>query len=342
VYGDDILKILMVGDVSELMIHNLDRHLGPPSDREAAKDTGRQIVVCYGSVPEEVLQDSSTALVILVEPGQPERDRAVRALAATSDPALSIVEHVAADMMAERTWAIVMNLAHGIQQAVQAFRSTPVGASHLVTGAPSGGRWHAAGASPGARGATLGFVGFGPMAWGIAKSAAQAGMRISYWPQTGSRSHLVDMEQAALVSGATELPFDQVLSSATFIVLDLLYSDDSIRIIDAPELSIMQPGAYLINTAHGRAIDEGALLQALRDGRLAGVALDRFNYEPLPSDSALREVDRAVLTPGIVVPSEEELAVETARRIAMAIVNWDPSISFRSVHRRRRNRPGLT
>ncbi len=69
--------------------------------------------------------------------------------------------------------------------------------------------------------------------------------------------------------------------------------------IGARELGLLRPSAYLVNTARGPLIDEDALIAALREGRLAGAALDVFDVEPLPPDHPLRTLDGLVLTPHV-------------------------------------------
>jgi D-3-phosphoglycerate dehydrogenase len=65
--------------------------------------------------------------------------------------------------------------------------------------------------------------------------------------------------------------------------------------LNAATVARMRPGAYVINTSRGPLIDEGALVDALRSGRLAGAALDVFEQEPLPATSPLRELENVIL-----------------------------------------------
>jgi phosphoglycerate dehydrogenase-like enzyme len=67
----------------------------------------------------------------------------------------------------------------------------------------------------------------------------------------------------------------------------------------------MKEGAYIVNTSRGPVIDEAALVEALRAGKVAGVGLDVFEEEPLPLDSPLREFDTVILTPHIAFSSAQ-------------------------------------
>lgn len=79
------------------------------------------------------------------------------------------------------------------------------------------------------------------------------------------------------------------------------------HMINAQFLSLVQPGTVLVNTARGPLVEESALVAALRDGRLAGVALDVTDPEPLPSDSELRKLPGVILTPHAAFYDEDSL-----------------------------------
>ena len=87
---------------------------------------------------------------------------------------------------------------------------------------------------------------------------------------------------------------DDVLSTADFVILCCNLSPENYRLIDAVRLGQMKPGSYLINVARGPLVDEGALVTALERGRLAGVALDVFEQEPLGTDHELRAFPQCI------------------------------------------------
>ena len=82
----------------------------------------------------------------------------------------------------------------------------------------------------------------------------------------------------------------------------------------AAELRLMQPHAYLVNTARGGVLDEQALSQVLRDGVIAGAALDVFEQEPVAPESPLRTLDNVILTPHMIGHSRELMAALPRRR----------------------------
>jgi glyoxylate reductase len=137
-------------------------------------------------------------------------------------------------------------------------------------------------------GATLGIVGLGAIGRALARRGAGFGMRVLGW----SRS-------AREVPGVTRVPLEALLAESDFVSLHVALTDETRGLIDARALAGMKPGAILVNTTRGGVVDEAALAAALRDGRLAGAALDVFEREPLPAGSPLVELPNLVLTPHI-------------------------------------------
>ncbi len=117
----------------------------------------------------------------------------------------------------------------------------------------------------------------------------------------------LDDEQIAAM-GATSSTFDHLLAAAHAVSVHTPLTPETRHLIDATSLARMRPGAYLVNTARGGIIDEAALADAVRDGRLGGAALDVFEHEPLPADSPLRSVPNVLLTPHAAFFSDSSLA----------------------------------
>lgn len=139
-------------------------------------------------------------------------------------------------------------------------------------------------------GRTLGILGLGRHGRPVARIAAAFGMRVLAW----------DRGQAYPAGGAVErLPLDDLLARSDVVSIHLRLSPESRGLLDRQRLARMRPGALLINTARGAIVDEEALVEALRSGRLGGAGLDVFATEPLPAASPLRTLDNVVLTPHI-------------------------------------------
>jgi glyoxylate reductase len=84
-------------------------------------------------------------------------------------------------------------------------------------------------------------------------------------------------------------PLEEALGTADFVSLHVPLSEETHHLVDETALRRMKPTAYLINTSRGPVVDEEALYRALKEGRIAGAALDVFETEPLPADSPLRD-----------------------------------------------------
>ena len=139
---------------------------------------------------------------------------------------------------------------------------------------------------------TLGVVGFGQIGQAVARRAQGFGMRTLYWNRTPRP------ERAAQL-GAQLRSLDQLLAESDFVSLNIALTDDTHHLIDAAALATMQPGAILINTARGPIVDEAALADALRDGRIAGAGLDVTEVEPIDPASPLLTMNNVVVLPHI-------------------------------------------
>jgi glyoxylate reductase len=160
-------------------------------------------------------------------------------------------------------------------------------------------------------GATLGVVGLGAIGLAVARRAAGFGMRVLGW------SRRPRPEAAAL--GIESVALAELLARADFVTLHVALTPETRHLIDAAALARMQPGAILVNTSRGEVVDESALADALRSGRLGAAGLDVFEREPLPASSPLLALENAVLLPHLGSASVAtrvrmaELAVENLR-----------------------------
>lgn len=139
-------------------------------------------------------------------------------------------------------------------------------------------------------GATLGVVGMGRIGARVADFGRLMGMRVLY----ASRSP--KPERDAL--GDARAPLDALLREADIVSLHCPLTPDTNGLISLERLALMKPTAYLVNTARGAVVDEAAMIDALRSGRLAGAALDVFTREP-DIDERLRALPNVILTPHV-------------------------------------------
>ncbi len=167
----------------------------------------------------------------------------------------------------------------------------------------------------------LGVIGLGRVGTEVAQKAQAFGMRVI------ASDPLVSPKRAQQV-GVTLHSKEEVLQRADFVTLHATLTDgqsETRRLLGARELSLLKPGAYLVNCVRGNLIDEQALLSALTEGRLAGVALDVFSQEPIGDDMVLRQLlahERVIATPHLgasTVEAQVRVATEVARNIIAAL-----------------------
>ena len=136
-------------------------------------------------------------------------------------------------------------------------------------------------------GKVLGVVGMGRIGKAIARRASAFGMEILFH----NRSRVAD---PGVEARQVELP--ELLATADVVVLAVPATPETHHLIDAASLAAMRPTARLVNIARGDVIDEGALIEALREGRIAGAGLDVYEREPAVPE-ALRELENVTLLP---------------------------------------------
>ncbi|MBK1788117.1 D-2-hydroxyacid dehydrogenase family protein [Prauserella cavernicola] len=177
---------------------------------------------------------------------------------------------------AELTWALILAAVRGVPAEERSMRE---------------GGWQL-GIGTGLHGRTLGLLGLGRLGAKVARVGQAFGMRTIAWSQN------LTAEKAA-EHDVTAVSKEQLLSESDIVTVHLVLSRRSRGLIGAAELAQMKPDAWLVNTSRGPIVDQDALLDALRERRIGGAALDVFEQEPLPADHPLRSLPNTVLTPHI-------------------------------------------
>lgn len=155
---------------------------------------------------------------------------------------------------------------------------------------------------------TLGIVGLGHSGRELVRLAAPFSMRVlAYSPHANP-------EQAQEM-GVELCSLELVLREAEFVSLHCRLTPQTRHMIGAVQLALMKPTAYFINVARGELVDQPALVDALREKRIAGAALDVFEVEPLPPDDPLLQLDNVILTPHWL-PATNEVWQATGRAMA--------------------------
>ena len=128
------------------------------------------------------------------------------------------------------------------------------------------------------------------------------------------------------------LPLEALLRTSDVVSVHVTLTDETRHLLGEPELRLMQSHAYLINTSRGPVIDETALYHVLREGHIAGAALDVFEQEPLPLDSPLRALNHVMLTPHIAGHSQELMASipPTAVDNILRILRHEPPVYIKN------------
>jgi len=185
---------------------------------------------------------------------------------------------------AELTWGLILALARAIpHQQAELHR----------------GRWQTR-YGYGLRGKVLGVVGLGKLGAQVAAIGKAFGMDVIAW------SHNLTAERAA-EAGARAVSKTELFECADVVTVHYVLGQRSRGMIGAPDLALMKPTAYLVNTSRGPIVQEAALVDALREHRIAGAGIDVYDLEPLAKNHPYLGLDNVVITPHLGYVTEENL-----------------------------------
>ena len=161
-------------------------------------------------------------------------------------------------------------------------------------------------------GKTLGSVGIGNIGAEAFRLCAPLDMEFiahDPWADAGLAAEL----------GVTLVDLETVFRTSDFVTINTPLTPQTHHLVNAERLAMMKPAAYLINTSRGPVVDQAALVEVLRDGRIAGAALDVFDPEPPPSDDPILALDNVILTPHALCWTDQCFAGIGASDIAAAL-----------------------
>jgi phosphoglycerate dehydrogenase-like enzyme len=187
---------------------------------------------------------------------------------------------------AELNWGLILALARHIHQEDAATRR---------------GHWGTT-LGPSLEGKVLGVLGLGRLGAAVAKVGVAFEMSVIAWSQN------LTQERAAQ-HGATLVSKDELFQQSDVVSVHVQLSERTLGLVGARELALMKPTALLINTARGPIVEEAALINALRNGTIAGAGLDVFDQEPLPADHPFLQMDNTLLTPHLGYATPEQLSI---------------------------------
>ncbi len=262
----------------------------PPSKRELidrVKDKHALLCLLTDSVDSEVMNAASDLRVIStysVGYDHVDVEEATRrGIYVTNTPG------VLTDAVADFTWALLLGVARRIVEADRYVRS---------------GEWKVAwsptllmGCS--VYGKTIGIVGLGRIGMAVAERARGFNVRVLYYDV---RRLPLEVEQRLNLEYRS---LEELLQESDFVSLHVPLTKETYHLIGEEELRLMKKTAFLINTSRGAIVDTRALIKALKEGWIAGAALDVFEKEPIEEDNLLLKLPNVILAPHIASATVE-------------------------------------
>ena len=264
------------------------------------------IMTCFAQVTPAIIA-SAPGLKVIARYGVGVDNIAVDTATARGIPVTYVPDYCVAEV-AEHALGLLMALARGVVRYDRSVRQRA---------------WDLGVAAPLRRieGQTLGLIGCGRIGRRLADKALGLGMRVLVYDANPAAV------EAAVAGGLIGAELHEVVAEVDFLSLHLPLTAATRGFIGESVLRQMKPTAFLINTARGGLVDTDALARALREGWIAGAALDVLPHEPPPADNPLLDLDNIVLTPHVAFYSEESLRAlrqRTARAVVDALAGRAP------------------
>ncbi|WP_028610777.1 2-hydroxyacid dehydrogenase [Paenibacillus harenae] len=170
--------------------------------------------------------------------------------------------------------------------------------------------------------AALGIIGMGRIGEAVARRA-RFGFEMDVLYYNRSRKPEAEQKLGVRYAGLKEL-----LAASDFVVMLAPLSAETTRMIGREEFKLMKPASIFINVSRGRTIDEAALIEALREGTIAGAGLDVYEKEPIPADHPFLKMDNVLTLPHIGSATEKtrfDMAMLAAQNLVSALTGGTPS-----------------
>ena len=302
-----IVTTFPLPDAALELLRPLGPLAGPEGWREEMEDAEALLCLLTDRVDAGLLQRAPRLRIVanaVVGHEHVDRDACrARGVLVTNTP------DVLTDATADLAMALVLSAMRGLSGAERSLRA---GKFH------GWGFWDYLGADLAEK--TLGIFGMGRIGQAVARRAAPFGMRVIYH----SRTRLPADDEAAL--GAEWADFDGLITRSDVLSLHAPLTPQTRHAIDADALRRMRPGSFLVNTARGALVDEAALVDALRDGPLAGAGLDVYEREP-EIHPGLLDLPNVTLLPHVGSATREtrtRMAMLAARNVHAVLTGAAP------------------
>jgi len=174
------------------------------------------------------------------------------------------------------------------------------------------------------RGKSVGLVGFGGISQEVAKRLVPFGINVKAWVRKyNEEKHRI----AKNLNVELTTNIEEVFSQSDFVSLHIPLNDETKELVNKSLLSLMKPSAYLINTARGAVVNQEHLHELLKEGEIAGAALDVFDPEPPPKDLSLLQLSNIIVTPhvgGTTIECNQISATAIAKNVINILNGKEP------------------
>jgi glyoxylate reductase len=258
----------------------LNKRSSPPTKVEIIKNAvGKDAILCTVSdkIDVKVIEAAGSNLKVISTYSSGYDHIDIRE-ATSRGVYVVFVSHIPVEATADLTFALILGCARNIVGADECVRKD----KWKIAWAPDFMLGHEV------YGAILGIIGLGRIGSAVAKRARGFGMQVLYYDQY--RKYDLESELSAKYT-----TLDELLEQSDFVSIHTSMNSKNYHLIDRSKLKKMKKTAFLINTARGHVIDEVELVKALKNKTIAGVGLDVFESEPLPSSSPLKHMKQNVI-----------------------------------------------